>query len=1019
MQRKAVALVLVMLLALLPAGVQANEAPPQLLVNWLGEGSSQHYTLVMGDDATYTIDVTVEHERNAVLMEANVSVVWSLLDGRSTASIVVDRPVAWGDAIELEVEVLTKDGLAVSMPQLVRGLEVGRWNQPMADHELTTTSSWTLEQEAGSEEEPQTFALFFDGQGWQQRNGDVLEAWELGDGRLLLVEASDGSTIDLNLSLDRVWRNETTVEGVLVASVFDAVGHGILTLQDDVDGLRTLVSTTVTDASLNRSVLQGVIDERLRLEANGSLTIEAIDPDEAGGSFDLDGTVTVLLLETWDHNGTRRLDHQQIEAQATLVLIEEGTRMDLDLDAFATLQRWQDGERVDQRELLKGEGTFGFEDQDENATMVVNGTVHAFHQESVDGRTTEDRLHVDGTLSGDVQGTFGLVRGIDSTTEAMNASGETFEVNIIHQEDWFNITGLGGGSFLGGADLGSHHNESWSYDVTGIDYDNRTVRRIWEQTGPDPSSGDERPPRSPVPFNATAPEPVEGLGEIDVGRETGLVPLPLVPGDRLFLDGQSGLALSVEFLEASTDIADGRTFNTLRWEGSYDGVGGSASGHLVASGPLSGLSTSVTRSVEVPFGEEGDVAWLNETQHLDRVLSPSIVTEGENTEPALLAFGTPAGGLVAEGGRSAVVVAEVSDPDWNLRSVEVDLTALGLGWRTMNDRGIDGDMAVGDDLWSTTVSVNDGTIGDVVLPVRMVDAFTTVMNDTAALTVANPGPRMTGFDLVPDRALRGASLILEVTVVDQHGVDDVSLDLTALGGGVETMLPIEGTDRWNLNFPLPATVEPGWVDLVLEMTDGLGTRSTTNTAVNPANGLVGPFMQVDGGGANDLRVLVLNDAPTIHVPDTLVVNGGDRGSCVTYTVSVEDMDGVRSVQIDRGVLTPIGSSAGWADMRDDGEGEDAVAGDGLWTSCVEIRSGTPLGAHEILLRASDEYGEVSPTASAVVRLDAGGDPTEPSGGLSNAAVWGLLGLGALVVVGLMFTLSRRGPKRFEDAFGDR
>ncbi len=197
----------------------------------------------------------------------------------------------------------------------------------------------------------------------------------------------------------------------------------------------------------------------------------------------------------------------------------------------------------------------------------------------------------------------------------MNASGDTFDVNVVHQEDWFNITGVGGGSFLDGAGLGSHHNESWSYDVMGIDYDNRTVRLIWEQTGPDPSEGDERPARSPVPMEPQAPEPVEGLGDVDVSRETGLVPTPMMAGDRVLLDGQEGLAMQMDVLESSTDIADGRTFTTVRWTGSYLDLEGMAEGHLVSVGPLSGLSTTVLRSVEVPYGGSGDVAWLNETQH--------------------------------------------------------------------------------------------------------------------------------------------------------------------------------------------------------------------------------------------------------------------------------------------------------------------------------------------------------------------------------------------------------------------
>lgn len=1019
MDARVLGMTVVLLLATLPVSAHGESSTPQLLVDWQGEGEGQQYLLLMHDDAAYDLDIVLQIQRGNESLTPQVNHSWATVDGRSTATLVADVAPMWGDLVHLQVTVVARNGEATTGPVLDRSFSVGRWNEPMADHELTTTSSWTLEQRRSSADGPQTFVLDFNGQGWQQRVGERLDAWDLGDGSLQMLETLDGSTMDLNLTLDRVWRNQTSLAGVVTSTVFDATGYGTLVLLDTSGGLRSVVTTTVSEASLNRSVVLGVVDERLRLEANGTIAVNEEDASEAGGQYDLDGTVSVLLLELWDENGTRRLDHQQVEAQATLVLIEDGTRMDLDLDAFTSLQRWEDGVRIDQHEVLKGEGTFGFEDQDENATMIVNGTVHRFHQESLNGITTEDTLHVDGTLSGDVQGTFGVVRGIEATTTTMNASGVTFDVNVIHQEDWFNITGMGGGSFLGGAGLGSHHNESWSYDVIGIDYDNRTVRLIWEQTGPDPSEGDERPARSPVPVEPQAPEPVEGLGDVDVGRETGLVPIPMWAGDRVLLDGQEGLTMHMDVLESSTDSADGRTFTTVRWSGSYLDLEGTAEGHLVSAGPLSGLSTTVLRSVEVPYGGSGDVAWLNETQHLDRVLSPSVVTEEDNTLPHLLSLSTPAGSAVAEGGRSAVLVAEVEDPDWNLRDVVVDLGALGLGLRALNDKGVDGDTTVGDDRWSTVLSITSGAVGSFTVPVLLTDAFGEVTDTSWNISIENPGPRATGLDLVPDRAERGSTVIVEVTVVDQHDVEAVRLDLTPLGGSVVTMERVSGTDRWGTDFAIPESATPGTVLLSLEMTDGLGATRISSVTFDPLRGLVGPF---DGEGAAEpvpFVLTVVNDAPSIAVPDRLVLNSADRGRCVPYEVEVVDLDGVRTVQVDRGSLTPLGSSAGWFDMVDDGTGDDRVAGDGVWTTCVEVRSGTPLGAHEILLRASDDFGAVSPTASAVVSLEEGGEPTQPGGGGSMAMAWLGLGVGGLVLLGAVMVMLRRGPGSFEEAFGER
>ena len=380
MQRRAGLLLLILMVAVLPVQAEETAPDPVLLVDW-DRGSEGHaYRLVMGDDASYTVDVNLVHERNGTAVPSNVSTSWSVEDGRSVAVLTVNQSVAWNDTVHLAVDVLGKNGAPVDWPAVERTVQVGRWNQPLADHEITTSSNWTLDQTSVTNGEPQLFFLEFDGHGWQERVGDVLEAWELGDGRLVLLETADNSTIDLDLVLDRVWRNETSTSGVLQASVFDATGFGTLTLIDEIDGARTEVSATVSEASLNRSTLGDVISERLRIEANGSLSVETVDDNSSEGSLDIDGTVAVLVLELWDENGVRRLDHQQIEAVAAFTLIDDGTRMDLDLEAFQSLQRWEDGVRVDQLERIRGSGTFGFVEQDENSSVAINGTVHDFHQ---------------------------------------------------------------------------------------------------------------------------------------------------------------------------------------------------------------------------------------------------------------------------------------------------------------------------------------------------------------------------------------------------------------------------------------------------------------------------------------------------------------------------------------------------------------------------------------------------------------------------------------------------------------
>ena len=60
----------------------------------------------------------------------------------------------------------------------------------------------------------------------------------------------------------------------------------------------------VSDAWINRSTLDGVVDERFRLEANGTISLDA---NEDGEMMDLSGDLAVLLIETWDSDGVRTI----------------------------------------------------------------------------------------------------------------------------------------------------------------------------------------------------------------------------------------------------------------------------------------------------------------------------------------------------------------------------------------------------------------------------------------------------------------------------------------------------------------------------------------------------------------------------------------------------------------------------------------------------------------------------------------------------------------------------------------
>ena len=271
----------------------------------------------------------------------------------------------------------------------------------MDDHEVLLSTSWALNQNYSTDLGEQAFDLSFTGQGWQERVGDTLSSWELGNGTFRTLETTEDGTTELDLVLTQLWKNETIVAGLLTSQVFDARGFGGLQTTV-VDGdMVTVIHADVSDALLNRSVIDGVVGEHLSIEATGMLNVSE---DSGENDFSIDGELAVFLFEYIDVDGVRVLQHTQFEAMADFVLVEDGSRLDVSLDGFSSLARWEDGVRTQHLEELYGAGTFGFADEEDNASLQVNGTILDLHTKLENGTTLIDDLHVDGTLSGDARG---------------------------------------------------------------------------------------------------------------------------------------------------------------------------------------------------------------------------------------------------------------------------------------------------------------------------------------------------------------------------------------------------------------------------------------------------------------------------------------------------------------------------------------------------------------------------------------------------------------------------------------
>ena len=1013
--RRSRGITLVLLLVLTPLSVLVSaESSPTVAIttDWNSSSalSNEHaYILTFGDSSSHDYEITIEHLRDSSDLAPSIQTTFLENTPALTARVVLDTVIAWNDTITIEVTINGHDDVPLSSPVVVeRTFTVGSWNQPMADHEVTTTTTWSLEQDYETNEGNQSFMLLFEGNGWQQRIGEILNAYELGNGTLLTSEITGNSTTELSLDFESFWKNETVTSGVLTSQVIQARGSGDILLQLEEDGLVTTINATVVDALLNRSNIDDVVSERLRLEAFGALLVSG---QEDGGQFDVDGDISLLLLETTDINGVRVLEHTQIEATADMLLTDEGSEFSLQLDQFETLERWENGVRVDHLEIIRGDGTFGFEDQEENSSMVVNGTVYNFHNRVEDGITLVDDVHVDGTLSGDVQGTFGAVQTIEQTGKQLNHTLVEHDVNVIHSETWFNVTGAGGSNFFGGSGVGSYYNDSYIYQATNADWDNRTVRLVWTETGPDPSNGDERPERSPIEQDPTPPEVEEALGNISVGREAGFAPVPMETGDVVRLLAQDGIALTVTAGQEGIEPRDAKNLSVIQWTGVYsDGVTGTASGSIVHQGPLTGLLASTIRSFEIEFGEEGETALLNESKAVDAIISPSIVSADDNTGPEVLDLSLLEGLVFGEGASPAHLVATIDDPDWNVVSVQADLSSFGLGTVAMNDRGLDGDQTIGDNEWTTMVSVQGLEIGDLPISVEVIDEWGETDTLSTNMTVENQAPRILSASVEPETVVRGGAVLLTLDVLDYHGVDSIVVDLRDYGGEETSCLKVE---VWACELVIPQGMTPGVRSLKVRLTDSLGASIlVTKTQVSEHH-----FQP--SSTDEELTVTVENTPPTLSLSSSEPLQRSDENTEQAIEILVQDADGLLLVRADLGVLKPLGQTDRWVTLYDNGQGLDRVANDGIYTASASVRTSTPISAHEIFIQASDSFGDATPPTSFVVIVEKADDGGIGSGDgdASVTLIAIVVGVAALLAGLVVYFRQRQPPKEGQDRFG--
>tara|TARA_B100000575_G_scaffold71816_1_gene55863 strand:- start:104 stop:3199 length:3096 start_codon:yes stop_codon:yes gene_type:complete len=997
---------------------------PEINARWIADESGENghaYRVTFADAAAYQASIDVQHLRSGDDLAAEIFQSWDLIDGTRILDIQLNTSMEWDDVIRVELTITHRDGVELAEPAIVdREFLVGTWNQPMADHEIMLETTWLLDQFYNTTEGPQGFNLNFEGQGWQQRVGNLVESWELGNGSVVFIESTEESTSNLSLELQSIWKNETIQSGALTAQVFEAIGNGTLYLVSFEDEVQTEIAVDVASAELNRSLINGIVSERLKLNAAGDLNISSNESEESSTS--VDGEIGLFYLETWDEDGVRRYYDQRFEAIANMIVIDDGSRLDIDVSSLVSEETWEDGIRTNQLEEIVGTGSFGFSESDNESSVTINGTIYQFHSKSEQGVTYVDNLHIDGDITGDVQGDFGVLRGIELTGTQANATGIEYPVNVIHEESWLNLTGINGGNFFDGAGLGATHNQTWDYQVIYSDWDNRTIRLVWEESGADSSSGEEFPERSPIERQPEPPAVEETLGDLTVSRETGFMPIPMHPGDKIRLDGQEGMTLVVTAEGLGNDPRDGHNFHVVTWSGVYENSDyGSASGAIIDEGPLQGLISSVSRTLSLPFGEEDYLANFTETQLLTRVISPSVVTAEENTAPFIGDVYLLEGIVTSEGGSVATLIAEVSDIDWNLEEVLVDLTPIGGSIVTMNDRGIDGDKVIGDDKYSTLVVVKGLQVGNFTIEVAAKDTFNAVTESSGEIAVVNQGPRLTWAEIAPNTGPRGTNMVVNIEAYDGHGVSSISVDLRSHGGELIELTNNSGT--WTVMMMVPEGMAPGMHNLRIISVDGLGKVSIANSWINgqrSSSHFYGPH-HIPDSEVLPIEITVENSPPSFMPSETTRFSRQDVSRIVVFEVGITDPDGVKRARANLGVFAPLDAQTGWVNMNDNGINGDRIPGDGIYSVELSLRSSIPLGTHEIQIQAIDSLNVATPVmpVSIVVEQDFDIISNLDSGGLSSTVLIAILiGFTLIAAVAVFFLMRKSGDKDYEqDRFG--
>jgi DNA/RNA endonuclease G (NUC1) len=249
------------------------------------------------------------------------------------------------------------------------------------------------------------------------------------------------------------------------------------------------------------------------------------------------------------------------------------------------------------------------------------------------------------------------------------------------------------------------------------------------------------------------------------------------------------------------------------------------------------------------------------------------VAAGGQTSPTGIGLANPSSVLAGNSTLLTVAVTPGSNPASTGLGVTANLSAIGgATTQTFFDNGTNGDVTIGDNIFSFQATVTAGTSGGAKsLPVTITDAQTRTGNATISLTVLAPTAPSGVGAANPSTVPAGDLTRLTVTVTPGANPTSTGItvtgDLGAIGGSATQTFFDDGTNGdltigdqiYSYSAMVSGTTTAGLKSLPISIADAQSRSATTTISLNVQSAPVLPgqlvISQVYGGGGNSGAIL--------------------------------------------------------------------------------------------------------------------------------------------------------------------